>query len=189
MRRAELACLGAICVLAVVACGTTRRVAVIVNSQDRVPVPHATVVVRGTRIAATTDEQGHAALSGLRPGIHELTISAPGYQTVDTRRRVRRRGALSVELLYALPLGTFVWNIGPAGEYWDIATVTKAGVTATEYDWTCTKQQATGTQVGHWLAFPGAQPYAVAPNTMAPEWVRRRFRGGRPPTPRSGCRP
>jgi hypothetical protein len=41
--------------------------------------------------------------------------------------------------------------------------------------------------VGRWHTFAGALPYAVAPFTIAPEWVRRRFPRTGPPRPREGC--
>jgi len=172
------------------ACGASSRVIVAVVSQDHQPIPHALVVVAGTHARATTDEEGNARLAGLRPGTYAVTASARGYYSATAQRRLAAQGtATPLELRYELPPGTYVWNIGPAGEFWDIATVTRSSITATEFDWTCRRDPTTGKQVGGWVKFAGAPPYAIAPDTMAPEWVRRSFRGGVPPTPHAGCRP
>jgi hypothetical protein len=57
-----------------------------------------------------------------------------------------------------------------------------------EYDWSCSRDPRTGKEVGSWLKFSGALPYPVAPDAIAPEWVRRQFPLSGPPTPPSGCR-
>jgi hypothetical protein len=181
-------CLGAVSVLVLAGCGTPRKITVSVLSQDQNPVPHALVAVAGARVTGTTDQQGLALLPGFRPGVYEIIASARGYYATTTKRRLSPGKAVAVELRYRPPIGTFVWNIGPDGEYWDEGTVTKAGITATEYDWSCSRDPRTGKEVGSWLKFSGAQPYAVAPDAIAPEWVRRQFPASGPPTPPSGCR-
>src|SRR5579864_6254754 len=180
-------CLGAVSVLVLAGCGTQRKVVVSVVSQDENPVPHALVAVTGKRVSGTTDQQGLALLSGLRPGVYEITASARGYYATKTKRRLTPGKHVAVVLRYRPPVGTFVWNIGPNGEYWDEGTVTKSGIAATEYDWSCSRDPRTGKEVGSWLKFSGALPYAVAPDTIAPEWVRRQFPASGPPTPPSRC--
>jgi len=180
-------CFCGLALLALTACGSTSHVSVTVLSPDQEPVPHAVVTVAATHITATTDDQGSARLSGFRPGTYALTASAPGYYDTTAKRRLSPGASVALELEYRLPLGTYVWNIGPAGEFWDVATITRSAVTATEYDWTCRRDPVTRKEVGHWVTFAGASPYAVAPDTIAPEWVRRSFAGGLPPRPRSGC--
>lgn len=43
------------------------------------PLAGATVVVRGTTLAVTTDAQGRFRLTGMPPGVYTLQFSAPGY--------------------------------------------------------------------------------------------------------------
>jgi hypothetical protein len=179
---------GCVGLLALAGCGgTDSRLVVSVVSQDRNPVPHAVVSVAGTSARGTTDRQGRALLIGLRAGAYVMTASARGYYTTTLRRRLRPGYQAIIELAYRPPLGHFVWNIGPAGEFWDLATITKTGITATEWDWTCQRDPRTGKIVGRWIKFAGAPPYAVAPGTIAPEWVPKRFPATGPPTPPSDC--
>ena len=76
----------------------------------------------GTRVRSITDQQGSASLSGLQPGSYKLVVSARGYDVTETRVRLGYRQPENVTLTYRPPLGTFVWNIGPAGEFWDEGT-------------------------------------------------------------------
>jgi hypothetical protein len=188
--------LGAVAVAACVlplltSCGSSPQsvVSVDVVSAGHDPVRQATVSVRGTSVTATTNQPGTTSLIGLGPGAYTLTTSARGYFTTQTRVRVPPGKNVVVTLTYRPPLGTFVFQLGAGstGEYWDQATITKSGVRATEYDWTCTKNPRTGKEVGTWIKFAGAVPHAIAPNTIAPDWVRRRFPTSGPPVPRSGC--
>jgi hypothetical protein len=156
-------------------------------STDENPIGHAVVRVVGTKVRGVTGALGTASLSRLRPGAYRLIVSARGYYTAEQTVRLRARAPAVVTLSYRPPLGTLIWNIGPAGEYWDVGVVTRAAVTATEYDWTCSRDEKTGKEVGSWLKFAGALPYAVAPNTIAPEWVRGGFPASGPPKPRAGC--
>jgi Carboxypeptidase regulatory-like domain len=164
-------------------------VVVSVMSVDRDPVPQAAVAVAGTPVHALTGQTGSARLAGLGPGVYKLIVSARGYIGARTTVRLARVKPAVVTLSYQPPLGTFVWKVGPADsdEFWVEGRVTKHGITATEYDWTCTRNPKTGKPVGSWNTFAGALPYAVAPFTIAPEWVRRRFPPSGPPRPREGC--
>jgi hypothetical protein len=181
--------LGTVVALALTGCGSSRKLAVSVVSPDRQPVLEANVAVAGTAVRGSTDGQGTAHLSGLRPGVYTVRASAPGYFVATrTLRLAAAARRVVVRLQYRPPSGTFVWDIGPDGMYWDEGTVTKSSVTATEYDWTCTRDPRTGRAVGKWTTFPGAVPYAVAPGVISPEWVRRRFPANGPPAPPSGCR-
>jgi hypothetical protein len=120
--------------------------------------------------------------------LYTLAASAHGYFAQQARLRLTSRRPAQITLVYRPPLGTYVWNIGPAGEFWDEGTVTNSAVTATEYDWMCNRDPHTGKEVGSWTTFAGALPYAIAPNTIAPEWVRRRFPASGPPPPPSDCK-
>jgi hypothetical protein len=186
--RLSVACLGALGVLVLAGCGSSGKLAVSVVSPDRQPVLEAEVAVAGTHVRGSTGSQGTAHLSGLRPGVYTVRASAPGYFAATTTLRVAAPAErVVVQLRYRPPLGTFVWNIGPDGMYWDEGTVTKSSVTATEYDWTCQRDPRTGKTVGGWTKVPGALPYAVAPGVVASEWTRRRFPADGPPRPPSGC--
>jgi hypothetical protein len=185
MVRLIAACSAGVGVLVLTGCGATRPgSAISVVSQEHDPIYGATVVIGKTH--ATTDEQGVARLAGMRPAGYEVNVSAAGYYSADARLRIAPGRSPIVSLDYRPPLGTFVWNIGPAGQYWAIATITPTAVASTEYDWTCDRN-ATGA-IGRWTHFDGPLPEAIAPNTISPEWVRRTFPGGHPPTPRGACR-
>ena len=160
-----------------------------VMSPDRDPVPEAAVAVADTHVRAVTNQAGAARLVGLGPGVYKLMVSAYGYVATETTTRLARVRPAVVTLQYQPPLGTFVWKLGPpnSDEFWVEGNVTTHGITATEYDWTCTRNAKTGKLLGAWDTFGGALPYAVAPFTLAPEWVRRRFPPSGPPRPREGC--
>lgn len=49
------------------------------ESWEGKPLAGATVTVRGTTLAVTTDAQGRFQLSGVPPGVYTLQFSAPGY--------------------------------------------------------------------------------------------------------------
>jgi hypothetical protein len=180
-----------VCALALVGCGGSRHVQISVISQSQQePVISAVVSLPGTDVHATTNVGGVVSLTGLSPGIHKLDVSAPGYYLKDTSIDISKGNNAVVQLAYRPPLGKYVWNIGPDGMYWDIGTVTKSSVNATEYDWGCTLDAATGKLVGGWSPFSGALPYATALNTMAPEWVKapKWAYHGKPPAPALGCK-
>jgi len=158
-----------------------------VLSQDRYPVLHAAVTVVGSRVRGNTGEQGSARLTGIGSGVYNLRVSARGYYAETERLRLATGKAGVVTLTYRPPVGTFAWDIHGDGMYWDVGIVTRSTVTATEWDWICSRDPRTGKAVGRWLRFPGAPPCAVAPDTIAPEWIRRRFGDSGPPTPRAAC--
>jgi hypothetical protein len=158
----------------------------VLGGPDRNPVTDATVSVP-EHASQTTGQTGRAALSGLSPGEYTLKTSARGYYAARQRVRVSSGKPIVVQLTYRPPIGTFLWNIGPGGRFWVEGTVTKSTVTATEYDWSCTRDKRTGKLVGTWSKFAGALPYAIAPDTLAPEWTRGHFPASGPPRPPSGC--
>jgi hypothetical protein len=181
-------CLGAALLLGLAGCGSSRKLVVSVVSPNQYGVPHATVAIAGkTRLTGTTDVRGRTTFSGLAPGVYAVTVSRRGFYTAKQTLRLAAGRPAVVALVFRPPVGTFVWNIGPAGKYWDEGTVTKTTVSATEYDWVCVKDAKTGKEVGHWKRFPGSLPEASAPNTVAPEWTLRTFPASGPPTPPSGC--
>jgi len=180
-------CSIAFAVFVLTGCGAQGTTVVSVVSQDRYPVLHALVTVAGTSVRATTGVQGSTRLSGLRPGVYSLKVSAFGYYAAKPRLRLVPGQARVVTLTYRPPVGTFAWDIHGDGMYWDVGIVTRSTVRATEWDWVCSREQRTRKAVGRWLTFPGALPYAVAPDTIAPEWLRRRFPASGPPKPRGGC--
>jgi len=63
------------------------------DPQGRV-VPHASVILRplpeGREIRTQTDAGGEFALSHLAPGLYQIQVSAPGFQTVTIRREFRQ---------------------------------------------------------------------------------------------------
>jgi hypothetical protein len=178
----------ALSICALAGCGGSKPAAVVsVETQARAPVADATVSIRGHVGTVTTDSAGAAHVDGLEPGTYLVTASAPGYYTLRERVELASGTTARVRLTYHPPLGRFLWNIGPDGMYWDEATVTRAGSTATEFDWTCTRNPKTGKETGSWRRFAGPLPYAILPDVMAPEWVPGRFPASGPPAPHAGC--
>jgi hypothetical protein len=187
-----VACGLALGALLLAGCGeSSHKLLVSVVSSDGDPVLEAHVNVDATRLSGATGNDGVAHLAGLRPGVYTVVASAPGYfSAIRTLRVVSGSGTKKIVLRlgYRPPVGTFVWNIGPDGMYWDQGTVTKSSMTATEFDWTCARDSRTGKTVGSWTKLPGALPYATAPDTIASEWVRGHFPPSGPPRPAKGCR-
>ena len=173
--------------LGLAGCGAAASVAVSVVSPAQEPVSRAIVAVASGHIAGTTNQAGIAALRGLRPGVHEITIEARGYFTAQSTVRLRPREPVVIILDYRPAPGTYLWNIGPDGWSWDVGTVTRSTITSKEYDWSCTRNPATGKLTGEWSTFAAALPEAIAPNAVAPEWKRGRFPPGGPPKPPHGC--
>lgn len=173
-------------VVALAACGASGKLEVAVVTKSDAPVVGAVVTIPGTRAAGTTNSAGDALLTGLRPGLYEITASAHGYSTVERRAHVRPGSPVVVTLTYRPPLGAFVFDLGPDDDYWDQLIVTRAAVTMTEYDWICTAGKD-GKLVGGWVAFPSIPPDAADPGVLNGGWTRGRFPASGPPAPRSDC--
>jgi hypothetical protein len=184
--------LGSLSLLALAGCGGSGHVVgVVVETQGGEPVDGAIVADPAVHRRATSDTEGNAQLRGLGVGIDRLTIAARGYYTTV----VRVHGAqthLVVRLSYRPPTGTYVFfdsgQIGKSNGYdWAQAVITARSVSTTEFDWTCNRSTRTDKLVGEWQRFPVALPDAIAPDVIAPGWVRRTVAVTHPAPPPHGC--
>lgn len=74
--------LGALCAVLTLQAQETERGVIagtLTESWEGRPLAGATVTVRGTTLAVTTDAQGRFQLSGVPPGVYTLQFAAPGY--------------------------------------------------------------------------------------------------------------
>src|SRR6202030_262359 len=104
-------CLAAFGSVALAGCASAARSVVSVFSEDHDPVPGAVVTVPAARATASTDRHGRALVSGLRPGVYKVSVSARGYYATEATVRITPTKAGLVQLSYRPPAGTFIWNI------------------------------------------------------------------------------
>ncbi len=191
-RRAGLRSLAAVGVTAVAlvlgGCGTSKPLVVSVVSPDENPVPGAVVDVRADSESSTTDQQGSAPLKSVRSGVYRVIVSAPGYYTARETLRLLPNKPVVVPLKYRLPVGVYVFDIGPDSDYWEQVIIGRSGGQATEFDWTCSPG-TDGKEVGRWESFRGETPHAIAPNELPSAYVRQKHKypSSGPPPPRSDC--
>jgi hypothetical protein len=72
----------------VVVTSTTGAIRGIIISEAIVPIPDATVTLIATNTTQVTNQDGAFVFSGLEPGSHFLSISKPGYFTMQTSTEV-----------------------------------------------------------------------------------------------------
>ena len=54
----------------------------VTNALNKEPIPYATIVVEGTTLGGTSDDNGDYTITGLNPGIYNLKASFIGYKPV-----------------------------------------------------------------------------------------------------------
>ncbi len=135
-------------------CGGSHRATVAVGVADPngKPVSGAAVSISGTGFSTTSDASGNARLSGLKPGIYDVSVSAEGHYDRSTSVTVSGNGSpqpVSVALEYAPPVGTFISQ--PSNEEWDQVTIGQDGNdVVTVFRWFCGPIYDSNGNTDHW---------------------------------------